>query len=47
MLLSRGDPMVVIERPISGTMLALAVLAMASVLVPAFQKTREEALKED
>ena len=47
MLLSRGDPMVFIERPISGTMLALAVLAMASVLVPAFQKTREEALKED
>jgi len=47
MLLSRGDPMVFIERPISGVMLAAAVLAMASVLLPAFKKTREEALKEE
>ncbi len=43
MLLSRGNPLVFIQRPISATLLALAALAMCSVLVPAFSKTREEA----
>jgi len=46
MLLSRGDPMVFLRRPISVTLLALAALAMISVLLPAFSKTREEAFKE-
>jgi TctA family transporter len=44
LLISRGDPMVFVKRPISATLLALAVLAMCVVLVPAFYKTREEAL---
>jgi putative tricarboxylic transport membrane protein len=44
LLISRGDPMVFIKRPISATLLALAVLAMFAVLIPAFSKTREEAL---
>src|SRR5262245_3563031 len=46
MLLSRGNPMVFIQRPISATLLALAVLAMCTVLIPAFSKTREEAFVE-
>jgi TctA family transporter len=46
MLISRGDPMVFVRRPISATLLALAVLAMCTVLIPAFSKTREEAFKE-
>ena len=46
MLLSRGDPMVFIRRPISATLLAMSVLAMLSVLIPTFSKTREEAFKE-
>ena len=46
MLLSRGNPMVFIQRPISATLLALALLAMLSVLLPSFSKTREEAFKE-
>jgi TctA family transporter len=46
MLLSRGNPWVFVQRPISATLLALAVLAMLSVLVPSFSKTREEAFKE-
>jgi TctA family transporter len=46
MLLSRGDPMVFLRRPISATLLALAALAMLSVLLPSFSKTREEAFKE-
>jgi TctA family transporter len=45
MLLSRGDPMVFFQRPISATLLALAALAMLSVLLPSFKETREE-LKE-
>ena len=47
LLISRGDPTVFITRPISATLLALAVLAMCSVLIPAFYKTREEAFREE
>ena len=46
MLLSRGNPLVFVQRPISATLLLLAVLAMCTVLIPAFSKTREEAFKE-
>ena len=46
MLLSRGNPWVFVQRPISATLLALAVLAMCTVLIPAFNKTREEAFAE-
>ena len=46
MLLSRGDPLVFVQRPISATLLVLAVLAMCTVLIPAFSKTRDEAFKE-
>ena len=46
MLLSRGNPLVFIQRPISATLLALAVLAMIAVLLPSFGKTREVAFKE-
>ena len=46
MLLSRGNLMVFIQRPISATLLALSLLAMLSVLLPSFSKTREEAFKE-
>jgi TctA family transporter len=47
MLISRGNPLVFVQRPISATLLALAVLAMCTVLIPAFSKTREEAFKEE
>jgi putative tricarboxylic transport membrane protein len=47
LLLSRGDPTVLFRRPISATILVVAVGAMISVLVPAFQKTREVAFAED
>ncbi|RQO32846.1 hypothetical protein DBR37_16220 [Herminiimonas sp. KBW02] len=47
LLLSRSDPLVFVQRPISATMLAVAVLAMAVVLMPALRKKREEAFKED
>ena len=47
LIISRGDPSVFITRPISATMLVLAVLAMVMVLLPAIRKTREEAFKEE
>jgi TctA family transporter len=46
MLLSRGNPWVFVQRPISATLLTLAVLALCSVLIPSFSKTREEAFVE-
>jgi TctA family transporter len=47
LLLSRSDPMVFVERPISATMLGLAVAAMAVVLLPSLRKKREEAFHEE
>ena len=46
MLISRGNPWVFVQRPISATLLVLAVLAMCAVLIPAFSKTRQEAFSE-
>ena len=46
MLISRGNPWVFVQRPISVTLLALAVLAMLAVSLPSFSKTRSEAFKE-
>jgi putative tricarboxylic transport membrane protein len=47
MLISKGDPTVLITRPISATMLVLATAALIVVLLPALRKTREEAFKEE
>lgn len=47
MVLSRGDPMVFIERPISATMLALALIGLVVVLLPTIRKKREEAFTEE
>jgi putative tricarboxylic transport membrane protein len=46
MTLSRGDPVIFLERPISAAMLALAVLAMLAVVLPAVRATRERAFVE-
>jgi len=46
MLISRGDPLVFVTRPISATLLALAAAALVVVLLPSVSKTREEAFKE-
>lgn len=47
MVLSRGNAMVFVERPISAVMLALAVLALIVVFSPAIRKKREEAFHEE
>ena len=46
LLLSRGNPMIFIERPISAAMLALAALAIIVASLPAFYKKREETFRE-
>jgi putative tricarboxylic transport membrane protein len=46
MLLSGGDPMVFLHRPISATLLAVAVILLAILIFPAIRRKREEALKE-
>jgi putative tricarboxylic transport membrane protein len=46
LLLSRGDPMIFIKRPISATLLALGVIAVATATLPALYKKREEAFRE-
>jgi len=46
LLLSRSDPMVFLQRPISATMLVLALIAITIVLLPSMRKKREEAFEE-
>ncbi len=46
LLLSRGDPMVFLERPISATMLILAALALIVVVTPVVRKKRAQAFEE-
>jgi putative tricarboxylic transport membrane protein len=47
LLLSQGDPMVLLQRPISATMLALAAILLCLVLLPSFSRTREVAFQEE
>jgi TctA family transporter len=47
LVISRGDPMVFIERPISATLLATTVvLVLALIVLPQFRRTRREAFQE-
>jgi TctA family transporter len=47
MLLSRGDPMVFLQRPISLTLLSLAALAIIAACIPTLGKKREEVFREE
>jgi TctA family transporter len=46
LVISRGDPMVFIERPISAILLGLTAAIIALIVLPQFRKTREEAFQE-
>jgi TctA family transporter len=46
LIIGRGDWSVFVTNPISATMLVLAVVAMAFVLMPAIRKKRDEAFVE-
>ena len=47
MLLSRGDPIVFFQRPISAVMLTLAILMLLVILLPNIRKKREEAFVDE
>jgi TctA family transporter len=44
MLLSRGDPLVFIQRPISATLLAVGAIALCAMLLPALRARKNEAM---
>ncbi|MCO5158819.1 MAG: tripartite tricarboxylate transporter permease [Aquamicrobium sp.] len=47
MIISRGDPMVFVTRPISATLLALSVIVLVIVLLPSVRRKREEVFVEE
>ncbi|WP_332700273.1 tripartite tricarboxylate transporter permease [Devosia sp.] len=47
MIISRGDPMIFVERPISATLLGLALLAVVVAVLPGIRKKRKEVFVED
>lgn len=46
LVLSRGDPMIFLQRPISATLLALTAFVVLLIVLPGFKKAREEAFRE-
>ncbi len=46
LIISRGDPMVFIERPISAILLAITAVIVALIILPQIRKTREKAFQE-
>jgi TctA family transporter len=47
MLLSRGDPWVFVERPLSLTFLVLAAALLLVVILPGIRRAREQAFQEE
>ncbi|HNE59282.1 MAG TPA: tripartite tricarboxylate transporter permease, partial [Ottowia sp.] len=47
LLLSRGEWSILVTRPLSASLLALAAALLVIVLLPAIKKSREEAFVED
>jgi TctA family transporter len=45
LVLSRGDPMIFIERPISAVLLAATVFVLLLIVLPQFRRTREQAFQ--
>ncbi|MFD2265027.1 tripartite tricarboxylate transporter permease [Lacibacterium aquatile] len=46
LLFSRGDPLVLVTRPISASLLAVAAILLLIVVLPVIRKRREEAFQE-
>lgn len=47
LVISGGDPMIFLQRPISATLLMMVAIAIVLIVVPTFRKTREVAFAED
>jgi putative tricarboxylic transport membrane protein len=46
LVLSRGDPVIFVDRPISAGLLVAALAVVALIVLPQFRRTREEAFQE-
>jgi TctA family transporter len=46
MYISRGDPLIFVQRPISALLLALAVALLVILVLPTIRAKREEVFKE-
>jgi putative tricarboxylic transport membrane protein len=46
LVISRGDPMIFFERPISAVLLVMTLGVVAMIVLPQFRRTREEAFQE-
>ncbi len=44
--LSRGDPMVFLERPVSAVLFIIAFAILAAALLPSLRKSRDEVFTE-
>ena len=47
LVLSRGDPMIFLERPIAASLLGLTIIVFALIILPSFRKSREVAFQEE
>jgi TctA family transporter len=47
LLISRGDPVVLISRPVSAAMLLAAAALLIMIITPALRRTREQAFQEE
>jgi TctA family transporter len=47
MILSRGDPSTFVTRPISATLLFIAVIVLIVVFLPSVRKKRDEVFVEE
>jgi TctA family transporter len=47
MILSRGDPMTFVTRPISAALLAIALAVLVVVFLPSVKRKREEVFAEE
>jgi TctA family transporter len=46
LVLSRGSPLVFIERPVSAVLLGIGVIVLAAMLLPKIRHKKDEALAE-
>ncbi|HEY5964509.1 MAG TPA: tripartite tricarboxylate transporter permease [Xanthobacteraceae bacterium] len=46
LVMSRGDPLIFIERPISVVLLGMSLAVVALIVLPQFRKTREQAFQQ-
>ena len=47
LIISRGDPTIFIERPVSAALLLVAAAALVLAILPAIRQKREEVFVED